>query len=204
MRVYPYSDRVQVSAPSAEPLSLSETKLHLHVDTDGDDPVISAMIAAGRDVIESRTGRQLIYADWEVYGNGFAPEMVIPMPPLQYVADVPSLVVNYIDTSGVWQVLPADQYIVSRGKEPVRIWPAFGVEWPATQHQPQSVKLAYTAGYGSSGASVPSALKQSMLLMIGAWYENREDVVIGTILENLSSVESAIALMRQYETGFIW
>jgi uncharacterized phiE125 gp8 family phage protein len=38
------------------------------------------------------------------------------------------------------------------------------------------------AGYGDDAEDVPQAIRQAMMLMIGHWYENREDTLgVGNI-----------------------
>jgi uncharacterized phiE125 gp8 family phage protein len=110
--------------------------------------------------------------------------------------------VQYVDTDGVTQTAAASVYQVSTEDEPAWIEEAYGQSWPSTRATSDSVIITYTAGYGAAGSSVPAAIRQAMLLMVGQWYENREPVVIGTIQSKLSfTVDS---LLEPYRVGFIW
>ena len=48
------------SAPSSEPLTLSDTKSYLRVDHSSDDSLITSLIIASRQLVEEHTGRALI------------------------------------------------------------------------------------------------------------------------------------------------
>jgi hypothetical protein len=48
-----------------EPVSLLEAKLHLRVDFDDDDVLITTLIGAARQAAETMTGRQFVTARWQ-------------------------------------------------------------------------------------------------------------------------------------------
>lgn len=50
--------------PAGEPLTLPEAKLHLRVDLDDDDALITALIAAAREQVEFLTGQRLMTQTW--------------------------------------------------------------------------------------------------------------------------------------------
>jgi len=83
--------------------------------------------------------------------------------------------VKYYDQYGAVNTLDPSTYIVDLVSEPGRILPAYGLTWPTTLLQPiNGVVVRYIAGYSSDAAEVPPGVKQSMLMLIGYWYENRE------------------------------
>ena len=49
-----------ITPPAAEPLSTAEVKLHLRVDHNTDDTLITALIATAREWVESYTGKSLV------------------------------------------------------------------------------------------------------------------------------------------------
>jgi len=56
-----------------------------------------------------------------------------------------------------------------------------------------AVRIKFTAGYGAAGA-VPSDLASALMLLVAHWDQNREPVVIGTIVSSVPlSVESLLA-----------
>jgi uncharacterized phiE125 gp8 family phage protein len=169
---------VKVITPAAaEPLSLADAKLHLKVDFDADDALITGLIAAARQMVEQYTDLVLIDTVLEEALRGFPPDndrvtqgrdIVLTKSPVQSVASI-----SYTNADGNAQTVDLADTVLDNYSKPARIWPT-GNEWPVTREGPASVKVRYTAGYGAA-ADVPSMIKQAMLLLIGDWYDNRED-----------------------------
>jgi len=65
-----------------------------------------------------------------------------------------------------------------------RIGPKSGFNWPVTQDRADAIRIEYTAGYGATSASVPETLRHAMMLLIGHWYDNREN----TMMDELSNI----------------
>jgi uncharacterized phiE125 gp8 family phage protein len=177
--------------PASEPVSLAEAKLHLRVDVTDDDALIGSLISAARQAAETRTGRQLITARWKLVLDGFpgrglhggpagasftlpGDAILIAKCPVQSIASI-----QYIDTNGSLQSLPAGDYVVDAACEPARIAPAFGKTWPPTQPQLGSVTVTFDAGYGNAD-SVPEGLKSWIKLRVGSLYAHREEVAVLT------------------------
>jgi uncharacterized phiE125 gp8 family phage protein len=55
-----------------------------------------------------------------------------------------------------------------------------------------AVTIEFTAGYGAAASAVPAEIKQAMYLMIGHWYENRESVNVGNIVNELPFAAQAL------------
>jgi hypothetical protein len=177
--------------PVEEPVTLATAKLHLRVEIADDDALIGALIVAARERCETLTHRAFVSRGYLLTLDGFpfshAPtvsmaysserlpnlafgRIKIPKPPLIAVQSI-----AYLDTQGVSQVLDPSAYLVSGGgKLQGVVTPAYGATWPSTRYQVGSVRVAYTAGYGAA-ADVPASIPQAMLLLIGAWYQNREE-----------------------------
>lgn len=186
----------QTAAPAEEPVTLAEAKLWLRVETSADDSSISSLVTAARGMIERLSGRQLVTAQWILrldtfpYPNGWwlleypglfpdASCVRIPRAPLQSVEGV-----TYYDLGGTLQTLDPATYDVDAAHDPGRVSLAMNKVWPVTRLKPGAVKIAFTAGYGNA-AAVPEEYKTAIKLTVGAWYENREAVVTGTIASEL-------------------
>lgn len=197
----------QISQPAAEPVSLTDAKLHLRVDFPDDDALISALIVAARQQAEMITRRVFVTQQWAFaldafpnpgsvfssanwYGpqwsNSPGPLTMAPQTgktgyeirvPLAPLVSVDSL--QYLDTDGVLQTLAPSAYKVDTFGEPSKIVPAYATGWPATRTEINAVQVTFTAGYGAASA-VPEGIKRWMLLMVGALYENREMVAAMT------------------------
>lgn len=189
---------VQSTLPTVEPVSLAEARKQVEIATgyDRHDDHLTLLIAAARQRAEALTGRQLCTATWDLFLDNFAYGelyFVVPKPPLQSVTSI-----TYVDTDGVTQTWSSANYVVSMSREPGRVSLAYGISWPEIRYQPDSIRVRYSAGYGLAG-SVPQALKAAMLLMVGHWFDHREDVIVGTSTSEMPN--AARDLLRQYECG---
>ncbi len=178
-----------VISPAGEPVTLIEAKLHLRVDFDEDDTLISALISAARQAAETLTGRQFITARWKLVldcfpgsslmrvqlGQSFSlpgHAILLPKVPVQSV-----VAINYLDMAGVQQVMPASTYTVDTACEPARITPVFGQAWPNCLPQIGVVSVTFDSGYGTA-AQVPEGIKSWIKLRVGSLYTHREEVAV--------------------------
>lgn len=182
--------------PAVEPVTLTEALEHLRVEDDADNTYITNLITAARQTAEEYTHRQLITATYTYYLNKFYSRIELPRPKLQSVTTL-----KYYDTSGNQQTLTEDtDYTVVTSSEPGYIVPYYCTSWPSTRDIPDVIEIIFKAGYGNAASSVPMAIKQAILLIIGDLYENRETVITGTIISKFPrTVES---LLNPYK--FFW
>lgn len=168
---------VVTSQPAVEPLSLEETRRHLelHESQTSDDTLIQGLIQAAREHVEQETHRALISQTCRLTLPGFPcgrEPLWIPRPPFASLTSI-----TYYDTDNAQQTLTTTGYGVSTDHEPGFVQPPYDAWWPSTICREDAVKVTFVAGYGASGSSVPRALRQAMLLIVGRWYETRvEDV----------------------------
>ena len=177
------SDKL-ITAPSTEPVSLTEAKAHLRVTSTDDDDLITALIVAARAAAEHELQRSLITQTLEKALDMFPDAIQLLSPPVQSVTSV-----KYLDVDGVEQTLSSSSYTLDNASDSTPAWltPAYGYDWPETYAEVNAVKVRYVAGWGSASL-VPQPIKQWMLLQIGHWYENRESVNIGNITSKLDYV----------------
>lgn len=165
----------RTAAPAVEPVTLAEAKRHANVVASDDDDLITALIVAAREQVESDTGRALITQTWRLKLHAFfADKLELPRPPLQSVTSV-----KYLDLSEVEQTLAATYYDVDTDREPGVIWRDEDATWPSTSDEVNAVTITYKAGYGNAAANVPGRAKQAILLLVGHWYRCRE--AVGTV-----------------------
>ena len=154
------------TAPTIEPVTLSEAKAHLNVDWDDDDTLISNLITQGRQYVEDVTGRALITQTWEIKFDCFKTEIKVPRPPLQSVSSI-----TYQDESDAQQTLGASNYSVDTDSEPGRIVESPTGNYPSTYDDINAVTVTFIAGYGDAASDVPEALKQAIKLRIEEMYD---------------------------------
>ena len=202
-------------APTTEPVTLIEAKLHLRVDTASDDTLITALIVAARLQIEKETKRTLVTTSWKltqdvfpghIGGHNFHDNRHIDhsrhgvsslgidldVPPIQSVTTV-----KYFDTDGSQQTLVAGtDYQVDTEGEPGRLLPAIDKDWPDTQSgRLNAVEVIYVAGYGAA-STVPQLLKQAILWLVTAMYEQRSDTTDCTVVLLPKGVDRIIGNYR--------
>lgn len=161
---------VQTVAPSTEPVTVAELKLHCRVEHSADDDLFTALGKAARETVEAETGRQLVTATWRQDLDEF-PLCPIKLrhPPLISVTSV-----VYTDANGDTQTLDASDYQVDTSSVIGTVAPAVDSVWPTTQaYKLNAVRITYQAGFGAASA-VPESIKAAIKLLVGHWYENRE------------------------------
>lgn len=185
---------VLVTPPAAEPISLEEAKLHLRVDHEEEDGLISDLIVAAREWCEQAAGRSFVTQTWRLSLSGFPCGAIeIPRPPLVSVSSV-----TYTDDAGAEQLLPAEAYYADTSDDPGRLHPAYGSSWPAARCYPNSVQVEYVAGYGDA-EDVPRRAAQAVRLLVGHWFANREEHAAGVVVGKVET--AAKALLQQLWHG---
>jgi uncharacterized phiE125 gp8 family phage protein len=159
------------TAPTTEPITLADAKLHCRVDGTDEDTLITELIIAARQYVEGLTRRPLITQSWTYYADDFDYDIELKAN-LQSVTSI-----NYIDTDGNSQLLDTANYSVDTFADVGVVYPAYGLSWPYARCVNNSVAIEFVAGYGAA-ADVPSPITQAMLLLIGHFYQNRESVMV--------------------------
>jgi uncharacterized phiE125 gp8 family phage protein len=85
--------------------------------------------------------------------------------------------VVYLDANGDSQTWDDANYVVDIYTEPSLIVEKNGSTYPDTIDQRNAVTVTYTSGFGTTAADVPQPIKQAILLLIGHFYNHREDTV---------------------------
>lgn len=189
---------VLYSAPASEPITTAEAKTHLRVDISDDDTYIDTLVSAARQYVEQHTRRALITQTWDLWTDDFPDGDALPlgMAPLQSVTHV-----KYVDNTGATATMTATDYVVDSYDEPGKIVLKGSAAWPsATLQEVNGVNVRFVAGYGTASTSVPQPILHAMKLLIGHWYENREQVVVtGAVPKSVPfAVESLLMPYRVY------
>jgi len=133
---------VLVAAPTVEPLTRTQAKLHLRETAAGQDALIDSIIAAARGHIETFCRRALVLQTRRLLLDCFPACIQIPRSPLRAVSSI-----QYLDTAGALQTLDPTLYRVDKESKPGRITPAYGAVWPSSQYVMHAVQVAYTCGH---------------------------------------------------------
>ena len=156
----PYYIKTDVTT---EPVTLAEAKAHLRVLGDTDNDYISSLISSAREYAESvhdkTYGTKTIEAVADYVGDYILP--------VRGLSSLTSVIATGSD--GITHDITSDFYLDPFKSE--LIYAGNGVSDLA---EINPVRITYIA----SGAPT-KATKQAMLLLIGHWYEHREEAVIG-------------------------
>jgi hypothetical protein len=194
-----------------QPITLAEAKLHLRLEIPDDDSLVAALVAAAalRASAELRQTLLLTTFDWyldlfpsggggyfnrQIRQQGLNPQwlpngqaiLYVPNPPLVSVTSV-----NYYDSTGNLATVDPTSYWVSTGIGS-RIQPLIGRVWPVVRPQIDGVVVRYTSGVANASL-VPDNVKAAMKLMIGHWYEHREEVADFQLMTVPNAVDALLS-----------
>ena len=185
------------TAPTAEPLSFDEAKAYLRIDTDDEAPMLVTMIQAAREWCQNYCKRTFMATTYTLTFDNFPASgcaIKLPYPPLTSITHV-----KYYDSSGTQQTWSASNYSADTSSEPGRLLPAYNVVYPSVRPAENMVEIRYIAGY-SSVATVPTSIKQAMLLLVAHMYEMRQPEITGTIISKVDfSIKALLDSYRIYE-----
>lgn len=175
------------TAPANKALYLSDAKSHLRVRHDNDNRDILLAIDAATAWLENYTERSLITRTYELSFDAWPDVFEVERGPL---IDVVSL--TYYDSNDTLQTVdPADYYVDPRSHIG-RVKPV--TSWPDAFDKPNTIILEYTAGYGATPLLLPNDLQAALKLLVGHFYDNREQNVVGTVVSDLKfGVDQLIA-----------
>ena len=182
---------VLISGPALEPVSLSEAKAHLRVDTTDEDTLVSSLIAAARLHAEAYTHRVFITQTWAIYLDQWPQTrpLSLPVAPVQSVSAI-----NIYDEDDTFVTTDATSYVVDAVSKPPRIlWRGAGAA-PRPGRKLNGIEIIVTAGYGASGSQVPQPIRQALLMLVAQWFEYRQPP---TLKDPGESVPPGIAAMLQ-------
>ena len=180
----------QSGAPAVEPISLTEGKLHLRIDSTAEDVLICSLIKAARQYCENYQQRAYITQTLELWLDRFPDIDIIdvPLPPLQSITSI-----KYYDTANIAHTFASSEYFVDSKSQPGRVSLAYGKFWPTDTLRPTNgVCITFVAGYGSAASAVPATACYAILLLVAHYYENREAAGASQIYQAPLSVDALL------------
>lgn len=186
-----------ITPPATLPITVADMKRHLRVDHGDDNDVIEALInqaVSFLDGLSGILGRCLMPQTLELAYDAFPIGRSIRIP-LGPVISVTSVI--YDDVNGVPQTVSSNDYEIDTYSVDTWVVPLETFSWPATLIAINTVRIQYIAGY--AGGAIPPAILGAIKLLVGHWYEHREQTIVGvTIGEIPMAVASLIAPYRYY------
>lgn len=194
-----------ITPPSSEPITLAEARTHLRIEPFGsplehpDDPYINSLITIAREFCEQYLERSLATQTVQMVVDNFADTIYLPNAPIQSIDSI-----TYIDINGAIQTLATSVYELDAYENKIRL--KYDQEWPVVRSQEDAVTITFTAGY-TNGLSpdtypLPAPIKAAMLLIIGNYYENRQQDVLGNTRISFNSLPLGVYnLLQPYRLG---
>lgn len=176
----PILGRYKVSTAATETaVTLAEVKSHLKITATSEDTYLTNLISVATEMVQNYTGQILITSTIDLYIPYFLNRMDINRVPVTRITHV-----KYYDTSNSLITITSTDLSYSVSVEdsldqspiPASIIPAKNFTYPDTYPRMDAVQIRFDAGYEDND-SVPMAIKQAMLLIIGQLYLNRTDMV---------------------------
>jgi hypothetical protein len=184
------------------PVTLSEAKAHLRIDSDAEDDLISTLITAATRWTEDYCDRTWCYTQWKMsvdsfYGNVGSPvqfglkadgnnidgrqtvvpnlDLELPRPPMAQSGTATAVTITYTPNAGAsTATLDSTQYRVDRLSTPGICRPLYGQTWPSHLLDFNSTTVTYWAGYSADGTAVPNAVKVAIKMIVAHLWKHRE------------------------------
>lgn len=169
------SNRVLITAPTVDVLSVADCKATLGITSDGQDAMIEASIGAVVATLDPASGgwlgRALRPQTWELRLSGFICNKIeLPYPILTSLTSV-----KYDDSDGAEQTLTVttDYRVYGQGGHgKAYIVPAYNDYWPTARSDYEAVRIRYVCGY--AGTAMPKPITQFIALQVRMLLSNIE------------------------------
>jgi len=178
-------------APASQPVTLTEAKAYMRVDGTDDDTLITDLIEAATDFVESYLRRALITQTWRLTLDWFPRDYgrdeidisnTITRAPIDYydragqsieLAYLPiqsvTSIETYDDDNNATTYSASNYYLDDSG---ARITLVEGAVWPTDLRDRAAIDVTYVAGYGDSASDVPQSIRIGIRAMVQSMYEN--------------------------------
>jgi len=197
---------ITITAPDTPPVSTTEAKAHLRVTHSTDDTYIAALVDSARLTVEARAGIKLYTQTVELRADSFIePRLAdfmsrdiisLRVAPVQSVDSVKHYSSDDVDTT-----ISSSDYWTDLVSVPCRV--QIKDSWPSTNERIGNVRIRLTAGWPTAD-EIPEIFKTAIKLLIGHYYENREevtDIKLNEIPEGIQNVILNNPEFHHYSTG---
>lgn len=160
------------SAPGVEPISTTEAKEWLRIDSSdtSQDNVLAILIKGARQTVEDYLRRALITQtiSFEMSSDDMIQYIEIPRPPVQSITSL----TTYDDASGSEASTVVDSSNYQLVEKTLLVERNDG--WDVNRAD-RAGTLVYVAGYGDAGSDVPFDVRLAILQIVALRYERRGD-----------------------------
>jgi uncharacterized phiE125 gp8 family phage protein len=159
-----------LAAPDGEAiLPLADLKARVRILSNDEDETVTRMRGQAIDWVERYTGIALDKRQFEYADRQFCRRIGLPIGPIVSVDAI-----EYDDAAGELHNLTAADWRFGAGT----VLSAAGKRWPASDGEPGSVRIKFTAGLQNAATEAPSLIA-AVELLVAHWFANREAVSAG-------------------------
>lgn len=206
------------------PVSVAEVKKHLRIEISDDDAEVEQLIKAvvsRIDPPDGILGRAMITQSLRFSLPGHPANITrqpypatretamlprlsfwafrggvlrLPYPPIQSI-----IAVKYLDLEDNEKTIPPSAYLLRNDQDPAYLVLKSTAEWPSdfSWYDPYPFHVDFVAGYGDNAENVPEMIRLGIMMEIGDYYLQRENISLGqTIVSN--------DFTRHIFDNFIW
>lgn len=175
---------LEIITPSTtQAITVSDLKSHLRIDHDGENDLLSVLIDASTEYIETETDKAITPKQYRWTTDTICGVMTLPKSPLISVDEI-----QYFDSDNISQMVTIFGTIKSTNLPSELV-----IENPsATYIRPDAVTITFTAGF----STVPCLYQLAIRLLAGAYYENREAEQPITLKQFSTGLNRILNLLR--------
>lgn len=182
---------ILLTPPEAEPLSVSDAKSYLRVETGDDDVLIASLIAAARSHVEAMGRCALLTQSWRLVLDNWPPDGRIK-PKLSPLSAITAA--RVYDEAGTGHAIDPENFVLDAAHNVIAVR---ACSLPQPGRGVGGIEIDVVAGFGDSGSDVPQALMQALRMLVAHWYDNRGLIAIGASIAVMPpSVNALIASHR--------
>jgi uncharacterized phiE125 gp8 family phage protein len=159
-----------VTAPSIEPVTVTEMKDYARIDGSDEDTALGSFITAARQASELYTHRAFLEQTWRISYDWWEDMAIeLPRPPLISITKVET-----VDEDGIATLYAASNYYAVTDATPGKIALRIGATPPTNYDRDVAgYRVTYLAGYGSLATYVPELLRLAVKQWAVVIYEER-------------------------------
>jgi uncharacterized phiE125 gp8 family phage protein len=183
----------RISAPASPVVTTQEAKDHLVVDHTDHDTMIQGLVSSATAIAENYTQSSFFTQTWELKLDKFPSDFIeLRRGPVASVTSV-----KYYNADNTLTTLATANYRVDSYSSIGRI--EHITTWPSTKTRIDSVEVIYVCG--RAVADIPEDIKSAIKLIVGHLYQNRQDVITGTQVNQIPF--GAKALLDPYRVYYV-
>ncbi len=165
-----------------------------------EDDLLTAIITAVRQHVESITKRVLITQTWDAFLDEFPDKNYIKLP-FGNLQGITESSFKYTNSAGVETIMVATtDFLVDTNSEPGRIVLPYEKSWPSAVLYPVNpITFRFTCGYGTTAVSVKAGIRTAIKMFAADLYELRETQVIGQTIMGNKAAENLLGPFRIWD-----